>query len=720
MAKPVLSIGIIFKNEIRCLERCVKAFQPLRDAVPCELIMADTGSDDGSREIAEKYADIFFDFPWVNDFAAARNALMERASGEWFLTVDADEWLEKDVSELINFFNTPSLRKKFNGCALIIRNYTNSNLEGDYSDFLAIRMIKRSTGICYEGAIHEHWNKEVVGIYGCGKTVLNHDGYVNFSGEKGKAKRERNMALLREKIKESPNDPLLLLQCTESGTTGGEQEQYARRAIASVLEKRPGWNLAGPPIYRYAINLAKVRGLTELEEWLQQAQELFPNSLFTRVDIAYTMCIYHLEKKEYAPAIPYGETYLEALAKYRTEYDHITDLAYSSLMYVSPSSEEKLKVLLADAYFYEKQYEKAKDTLASLDGSQMAAGNVRNYTGIMMNLHAQSGLDMRELMGSFWEQICQETPTEQRAKERKSALYAAAAQSFPKEYRKAEDEKGFGYAYTLFLPLEGKCGVGDAAAILEATDIRRMEEVLARQEDYSRLPIHALSYALEQGVTFPLSNSKPFPIEEMDSLASRLSGNFESFLPYVLKKAETPPKDWQGLLWVRGLLMGALRKYPWSSEVQDTEQGMALARAFAKVEEEFLPRCYCKEILREDALFVLPPLHRFGWYCAKAFAAMESQDTVGYVRLLREGLESCPDVKDMVEFLADHTSDFQKLLGATPELLALAEQMRALLQQFDPNDPAILVLKSSPQYQQVAYLIERDTIQSPLLRQIPQ
>lgn len=60
--KPVLSIGIIFKNEIRCLERCVKSLQPLRDAVPCELVMADTGSDDGSREIAEKYADIFFRF----------------------------------------------------------------------------------------------------------------------------------------------------------------------------------------------------------------------------------------------------------------------------------------------------------------------------------------------------------------------------------------------------------------------------------------------------------------------------------------------------------------------------------------------------------------------------------------------------------------------------------------------------------------------------------
>ena len=104
--KPLLSIGIIFKNEIRCLERCMKSLQPLRDAVPCELVMADTGSDDGSRDAAAKYADILFDFPWIDDFAAARNAVIERSSGEWFLTIDADEWLDEDVSQLVHRFNS--------------------------------------------------------------------------------------------------------------------------------------------------------------------------------------------------------------------------------------------------------------------------------------------------------------------------------------------------------------------------------------------------------------------------------------------------------------------------------------------------------------------------------------------------------------------------------------------------------------------------------------
>ena len=88
MGTPVLSIGSIFKNEIRCMERGLKSLQPLRDAIPCELVMADTGSDDGSREVAEQYADILFDFPWVNDFAAARNAVQDRCTGRWYFSVD--------------------------------------------------------------------------------------------------------------------------------------------------------------------------------------------------------------------------------------------------------------------------------------------------------------------------------------------------------------------------------------------------------------------------------------------------------------------------------------------------------------------------------------------------------------------------------------------------------------------------------------------------------
>ena len=46
MAKYDLSVAIIFKNEIRCLERCLKSLQPLRERLSLQIVMADTGSVD--------------------------------------------------------------------------------------------------------------------------------------------------------------------------------------------------------------------------------------------------------------------------------------------------------------------------------------------------------------------------------------------------------------------------------------------------------------------------------------------------------------------------------------------------------------------------------------------------------------------------------------------------------------------------------------------------
>ena len=164
MKKPFFSIGIIFKNEIRCLERCLKSLQPLRDAVSCEVVMADTGSDDGSRDVAERYADVLFDFPWIDDFATARNAVMDRCSGQWYISVDADEWLVEGVKELKEFSQTKRLPRDFAGYH--IRNFqaVGELVEDNYVDFVAVRLARLSTGVRYEGCIHEGWKDPKGGL----------------------------------------------------------------------------------------------------------------------------------------------------------------------------------------------------------------------------------------------------------------------------------------------------------------------------------------------------------------------------------------------------------------------------------------------------------------------------------------------------------------------------------------------------------------------------
>jgi glycosyltransferase involved in cell wall biosynthesis len=60
-----------------------------------EMIIVDTGSTDTTRDIAEVFGAKVFDFEWNDDFAAARNHSLEKASGDWILVMDADEVIAK-------------------------------------------------------------------------------------------------------------------------------------------------------------------------------------------------------------------------------------------------------------------------------------------------------------------------------------------------------------------------------------------------------------------------------------------------------------------------------------------------------------------------------------------------------------------------------------------------------------------------------------------------
>ena len=73
-----ISVCTICKNEEHNLERFFTALRKY----DWELIFVDTGSTDCSRDIALKYTDKVFDFPWNNDFSAARNYAVSKASND--------------------------------------------------------------------------------------------------------------------------------------------------------------------------------------------------------------------------------------------------------------------------------------------------------------------------------------------------------------------------------------------------------------------------------------------------------------------------------------------------------------------------------------------------------------------------------------------------------------------------------------------------------------
>ena len=82
-----ISLCMIVKNEEDVLERCLRSAEGIAD----EIIIADTGSTDQTKEIALRCGAKVYDFVWKDDFAAARNFAFSKATCDYLFWLDADD-----------------------------------------------------------------------------------------------------------------------------------------------------------------------------------------------------------------------------------------------------------------------------------------------------------------------------------------------------------------------------------------------------------------------------------------------------------------------------------------------------------------------------------------------------------------------------------------------------------------------------------------------------
>lgn len=87
-----ISVCMIVKDEAKSLPRCLDSLSGIAD----EIIIADTGSRDNTKQAAAGYTDKIFDFAWTGDFAAARNFAFSKAAMDFIYSADADEMLDAE------------------------------------------------------------------------------------------------------------------------------------------------------------------------------------------------------------------------------------------------------------------------------------------------------------------------------------------------------------------------------------------------------------------------------------------------------------------------------------------------------------------------------------------------------------------------------------------------------------------------------------------------
>lgn len=201
--KPILTISLLTSNRPETVRKCLESLTPLRQAIPCELIITDTSKSPVIRKIIEEFADRIYEFEWCNDFSKARNLGLSKARGEWFLYVDDDEWFDADMSEMIEFFRSGEY-KDYGYANYKTRDYIDAGLNY-YSDTWASRMIRIDPDTHFKSKIHEHF-EPVRGKLKSLNTHTHHIGYIYKTHEDLMKHFHRNEPLLREMMEEEPDN----------------------------------------------------------------------------------------------------------------------------------------------------------------------------------------------------------------------------------------------------------------------------------------------------------------------------------------------------------------------------------------------------------------------------------------------------------------------------------------------------------------------------------
>ena len=144
-----LALCMIVKNEEAVLARCLQSVEGVFD----EIVIADTGSTDATKEIAARFTRNVYDFAWQDDFAAARNFSFSKARADYIMWLDADDVLKKgDRAALLR------LKRSMDGSvdAYSLRYDCAFDEQGNTTLwFYRERIVRRACGFLWQGAVHE-------------------------------------------------------------------------------------------------------------------------------------------------------------------------------------------------------------------------------------------------------------------------------------------------------------------------------------------------------------------------------------------------------------------------------------------------------------------------------------------------------------------------------------------------------------------------------------
>ena len=253
--RQTVSVCMIVRNAQGTLYRCLDSVKSIAD----EIIVCDTGSTDRTREIAREYTDQVYEIPWEDDFAAARNESIRRATKDWVLWIDADEHLV-GAEKLGKYLR----ENMYNG--YVVRQHHHA-IDAQFKPDVPVRLFRNHRGIRFFGCVHEHpefaLNEGITPAVALGDVHIVHDGYIT---EEIRRKRFlRNLPMLMKDRKRHPSRRLGLvflardlihLARYDVERTHGVMSEKARAYLHRAIEiHRAHFTSPDNPLYGYSFPL---------------------------------------------------------------------------------------------------------------------------------------------------------------------------------------------------------------------------------------------------------------------------------------------------------------------------------------------------------------------------------------------------------------------------------------------------------------------------------
>ena len=217
-----------------------------------EIVVLDTGSRDRTIEIARSFGARVFDFVWVDDFAAARNAALARAKGDYAFWLDADDLIEppeREAEELLEaVVGRPAKVDRHRRpwpepvpicSAFVVRCKCDPGPDGSGGDTVVdhIRLFPLIEGVRWTYRVHE---QILPALKRAGVPVEWTDITVRHTGYADRALRmrklDRDARILHEELAERPDDPFTLFNLGSIAIERAEWNEslgYLKRSLAA-------------------------------------------------------------------------------------------------------------------------------------------------------------------------------------------------------------------------------------------------------------------------------------------------------------------------------------------------------------------------------------------------------------------------------------------------------------------------------------------------------